>query len=99
MQLRCNGNGLGLVDLHVRMQVFGFELPDTAELVEWTRGTLLTGYRGLPRRDVLALKNVLIRISALVESVPEIHELDINPVFVAPPGHGVIAADALVVLK
>lgn len=39
-------HGLGLVDLHVRMQVFGFELPDTAELVEWTRGTLLTGYRG-----------------------------------------------------
>jgi hypothetical protein len=26
-------------------------------------------------------------------------ELDINPVFVGPPGQGVVAADALLVLK
>jgi len=36
---------LGFVEPHVRLQVFGFELPDTAELVEWTKGTMLTGYR------------------------------------------------------
>jgi trans-aconitate 2-methyltransferase len=36
---------LGLVDQHVRLQVYGFELPAAGDVVEWTKGTLLTGYR------------------------------------------------------
>ncbi len=36
---------LGLAEVVVRLQVYGFELAHTADLVEWTRGTLLTGYR------------------------------------------------------
>ncbi len=36
---------LGLADVDVRLQVYGFELDQSADLVEWTKGTLLTGYR------------------------------------------------------
>lgn len=36
---------LGLRSLHVRLQVYCHELGSTADLVEWTRGTLLTDYQ------------------------------------------------------
>jgi trans-aconitate 2-methyltransferase len=36
---------LGLSTQHVRLQVYGFELPTASDVVEWTKGTLLTGYR------------------------------------------------------
>lgn len=36
---------LGLRDLHVRLQVYSHELPSTADVVEWVRGTLLTDYQ------------------------------------------------------
>ena len=36
---------LGLTEQHVRLQVYGFEQPSSSDVVEWTRGTLLTGYR------------------------------------------------------
>lgn len=58
---------------------------------------LLAGYRGARPVDVLALKNVLFRVSALVEAVPEIAELDLNPVFVRTSG--VAAVDARVRLS
>ena len=36
---------LGLVEIDVILRVYGFELPSAADVVEWTKGTLLTGYR------------------------------------------------------
>jgi trans-aconitate 2-methyltransferase len=36
---------LGLTDIDVVLRVYGFELPSPADVVEWTKGTLLTGYR------------------------------------------------------
>ena len=41
---------------------------------------LLTGYRGGPEYNVEALKQVVLRVSAMVEDLPEIVELDLNPV-------------------
>jgi acetate---CoA ligase (ADP-forming) len=52
---------------------------------------LLTGYRGAPPADVAALRELLYRVSALVEDVHEIVEMDCNPVFVRD--HGVAVAD------
>jgi acyl-CoA synthetase (NDP forming) len=54
---------------------------------------LLEGYRGSPPADVPALKQLLHRIAAMVEDLPEIAELDLNPVFVRPEGQGVVAVD------
>jgi acyl-CoA synthetase (NDP forming) len=68
---------------------------DVDEMVESLRSyPLLTGYRERPALDVGALRDVLHRISALAATVPEIAEIDLNPVFVLE--HGVLVADARV---
>ena len=55
---------------------------------------LLNGYRGNPPSDVKALETLLLRMSALVEDIHEIAELDLNPVIVLPEGQGVALVDA-----
>ena len=52
---------------------------------------LLTGYRQSPPLDVAAFAELLHRVSAMVEDIPEITELDLNPVFVRQ--HGAVVAD------
>jgi acetate---CoA ligase (ADP-forming) len=47
---------------------------------------LLRGYRGGQAADENALRDVLLRVSALVDACPEILELDINPLKVLPSG-------------
>jgi acyl-CoA synthetase (NDP forming) len=68
---------------------------DAREMVRTIRGhRLLEGYRGHPAADIPALEDVLLRVSQLVEEVPEIQELDLNPVFALPPGQGCRVVDA-----
>ena len=55
---------------------------------------VLDGYRGGPKRDIGALKEIMLRLSALVEDIPEVAELDLNPVFVLSRGKGAVVADA-----
>jgi acyl-CoA synthetase (NDP forming) len=68
---------------------------DARDMVCSIRGyRLFEGYRGHPAADVHAIEEVLLRVSRLVEDVPEIHELDLNPVFALPPGQGCRIVDA-----
>lgn len=53
---------------------------------------LLNGYRGGPHYDIEALKDVILRVGALVEDIHEIGELDLNPVIVLPEGIAVVDA-------
>jgi acetyl coenzyme A synthetase (ADP forming)-like protein len=53
---------------------------------------LLEGYRGAPHADVAGLEDLLLRVSALVETHPEIAEMDLNPVVALPDGPLVIDA-------
>ncbi len=55
---------------------------------------LLTGYRQSPPLDVAAFAELLHRVSVMVEDIPEIAELDLNPVFVRQ--HGAVVADVRV---
>jgi acetate---CoA ligase (ADP-forming) len=58
------------------------------------------GVRGQPARDVDALAELLVAVSEMAWLMRErVAEMDINPVLVRPVGKGVVAADALVVLK
>ena len=66
---------------------------DAAELVRSTRGTpLLFGYRGAPPCDVAALEEVLLRAARLADEVPQLAEMDLNPVIVSPRGALVVDA-------
>jgi acyl-CoA synthetase (NDP forming) len=68
---------------------------DAGEMVREIRGyRLLEGFRGHSPADVKAIEEVLLRLSLLVEEVPEISELDLNPVFALPPGQGCRIVDA-----
>ncbi len=70
---------------------------DAAEMLSRLRSArLLDGYRGSPPGDRAALIDVILRVSALVELVPELRELDLNPVKVLPPGEGAIVVDGRV---
>ncbi len=67
---------------------------DASKMVRQIHGyRLFEGYRGHPPADIKAMEDVLLRISRLVEEVPEITELDLNPIFAMPPGQGCLIAD------
>lgn len=60
---------------------------------------LLTGYRGRPPGDIEALKDTILRFSALIEDFPEIETIEMNPLMVLEKGRGCIAVDARVYLR
>jgi acetyl coenzyme A synthetase (ADP forming)-like protein len=53
---------------------------------------LLTGFRGAPGADLDALRELLLRVSAMVDAHHEIAELDLNPVIAGPDGALVVDA-------
>jgi acyl-CoA synthetase (NDP forming)/GNAT superfamily N-acetyltransferase len=58
---------------------------------------LLLGYRGTPPSDVGALEEMVLRVAALATNIPELAELDMDPVMVN--SHGAIAVDVKVRLQ
>jgi acetyltransferase len=67
-------------------------------LMEETRVyRLLRGYRNRPPADMAALEKLLLRLSQMVVDIPEIAELDMNPVIVKDGRP--MAVDARVVLR
>ncbi|MFG1609751.1 acetate--CoA ligase family protein [Actinoplanes sp. NPDC049265] len=53
---------------------------------------LLRGHRGDPPVDTAAVEDLLLRLGRLAEDLPEVAELDLNPVLAGPDG--VVAVDA-----
>jgi acyl-CoA synthetase (NDP forming)/RimJ/RimL family protein N-acetyltransferase len=70
---------------------------DAAELVRSVRAApLLFGYRGSAPVDVGAVETLLLRIARLADDLPEIAELELNPVIVGRDGTSVLNAVAWV---
>jgi hypothetical protein len=44
--------------------------------------------------DIPVIEDLLLRVARLVEEVPEISELDLNPVIALPPGRACKIVDA-----
>jgi acyl-CoA synthetase (NDP forming)/RimJ/RimL family protein N-acetyltransferase len=66
---------------------------DADELIRSIRSApLLLGYRGAQPADLAALRETLLRVSRLADDLPEVAELDLNPVIARPDG--VSAVDA-----
>ena len=65
---------------------------DAAGMWRSLRGApLLTGYRGGPAVDTAAVEDLVLRLGRLAEELPEVAELDLNPVLAGPDG--VVAVD------
>ena len=61
--------------------------PEASEMIRSLKTfPLLTGFRGRPVLDVSALEDALLRVSALVDDIPQIRELDCNPFVVNEQG-------------
>ncbi len=93
------GFGMGGVNVEIFRDVHFRPAPlsdrDIADLMAQSAiGRLLDGYRGHPPADRPALEQVLQRLSQLAEALPEIVELDLNPVMVQPRGEGCRIVDA-----
>ena len=62
-----------------------------------TAGAGGRGFRGAPPADVEAVAKVVTAIGRLMATVPELTEIDVNPLMVHGKGQGVTALDALIV--
>lgn len=68
---------------------------DADELVHSIRAApLLTGYRGAEPADLDALRDLLQRVAQLVDDLPEVTRLTLDPVLAGPQGATVLDADA-----
>jgi acetyltransferase len=68
------------------------------DMIEHTRVRRLLGdFRGMPPVDLEAIETVLLRLSEIACELPEVQELDINPLIA--DASGVLAADARIVVR
>jgi acetyl coenzyme A synthetase (ADP forming)-like protein len=92
--LACGAGGVMaelLQDVSVRLTPISER--DVSEMPRELRTyPLLAGYRSSPPHDVAALEDVLLRLSALAEDLPQVVELDCNPVKVLEMGAVIVDA-------
>jgi acetyl coenzyme A synthetase (ADP forming)-like protein len=90
----CGAGGVQvelLKDVSVRLTPLSNE--DASEMIrELKTYPLLIGFRGSAPCDVAALEDGLLRVSAMVEDLPQIAELDCNPFLVHETGASILDA-------
>ncbi len=94
--------GLGGIYVEILKDVvFNLTPVTTAEAAEMVSGikgaALLSGVRGQKGVDRKALESLILRVSKLLGDLPEIQEMDLNPVIAFEDG--VFVADARIALK
>lgn len=66
-------------------------LGDPAQMVRSLRiSPLLDGYRGVPKIDHAPIEELLIRVGQIADAIPEIVEIDLNPIIATPSGLHVV---------
>jgi acetyltransferase len=94
--------GLGGIMVEILKDVAFRVLPisptDARKMIEETKSyPILDGARGNPPLDKKALRKLLMLCSDIVESYPQIEEMDLNPVIVHEKGVSVV--DARIILR
>jgi acyl-CoA synthetase (NDP forming)/GNAT superfamily N-acetyltransferase len=90
----CGAGGVAvelLGDLQVRLAPLGPREAD-GMLRDLKTFPLLDGYRGRPRADLDSLRDLVMRVGALVAAHPAVAELDLNPVIATSEGAVVVDA-------
>lgn len=79
----------------VRFRLASLDARDAEELVTMGKaGQLVRGFRGAPAADTKSLVDLVLRLARLATDLPEVRELDLNPVLAGPDG--CVAVDARV---
>ncbi|MGW8302139.1 MAG: acetate--CoA ligase family protein [Desulfobacterales bacterium] len=82
----------------VAFRVLPISYTEARKMIEETKSyPILDGVRGTPALDKKALRKLLMLCSDIVESYPDIEEMDLNPVIVHEKGVSVV--DARVILR
>ena len=93
--------GLGGILVEILQDVSFRVLPLTPEgagemMGEIKASVILDGVRGNPPVDKESLKKLLLKVSEIIESYPEIREMDLNPVIIHEKGISIV--DARIIL-
>ena len=93
--------GLGGIFVEILKDIAFRVLPireiDAEEMISEIKGySILKGARGEPPKDIMAIKELLMKLSILVMENPEINEIDLNPILVYEKGLQIV--DARIIL-
>ena len=93
--------GMGGTAAELLRDVATLVLPATgdeirAALLQLRLAPLLTGYRGRPPADIDAAIDAIHHLCGFITSTPDIDEIEINPLILAPAGGGALAVDAVI---
>ncbi len=84
----------------VAFELAPLTIVDAAAMLDRTvAGALLGGYRGRPPADREAIEDVIVRLAQIAADLPQIAEIEINPVIVRAEGKGVVAVDVRVLVQ
>ncbi len=95
--------GLGGIFVEVLKDVSFRVVPlteeDADEMIKEIKGyAVLKGVRGMPPRDIAALKKIILGVAKIMEDIEEIRELDLNPIMSYAEGEGAAIADARIIV-
>ncbi len=60
---------------------------------------ILEGYRGMPPRDIEAVKDIILKVSKLMLELEKVQDIDLNPIMLYAKGEGAKVVDARVILR
>ena len=60
---------------------------------------ILEGYRGMPPRDIESIREIIMKTSRIMIEIPQIQDIDLNPIMLYEKGKGAIVVDARIIIK
>jgi len=73
---------------------------DAEDMVREVKGfKILEGYRGMPPRDINAIKDIILKTAKMMLELGDVQDIDLNPVMVFKAGEGAKVADARFILR
>lgn len=72
---------------------------DVEDMIKEIRSRkILEGYRGMPARDIESVEDIIMKVSDIMLQLPEIKDIDLNPIMLYEEGKGSKVADVRILL-